>query len=307
MNHEVTLTPQKNRQGLALGLLLLLGVIWGSGYSIAKLAMQNGVAPLGYSFWQSIGPAILVTIAALFYDLRLHLNREHLIYYFICGLVGLTIPNTTMYFVAPHIPAGILGVVVNTVPVITYFIALCVGQEKFNWARFIGVMIAMLGILLIIIPKASLPTETMVPWVLAALIAPIGFALCIIYIAQRKMDGSVLSHSAGMLFSSSLLLIPLVFSTHQFYPLHPPLHLAGWLIILEIILSSVGYILLFELLKIANPVFYSLVSGVVALTGLTWGYIIFGEKPTSSVVFAVAFILFGILLVTIFPRNRSSK
>lgn len=50
----------------ALTLLLLLGFIWGSGYSLARYAMTHEVPPLGYSFWQALGPALLLTLSSLF-------------------------------------------------------------------------------------------------------------------------------------------------------------------------------------------------------------------------------------------------
>lgn len=47
-------------------LLIVLGFIWGSGYTLAKFAMTNGVNPLGYAFWQSLGPALLLTLVSFF-------------------------------------------------------------------------------------------------------------------------------------------------------------------------------------------------------------------------------------------------
>src|SRR3990167_10881015 len=94
--------------------LILLGSIWGTGYSIARFAMTNGVPPLGYSFWQSVGPALIIGLLALFrHPSKPDLSFLRLRYYFICGLMGIALPNTIMYFAAPHLPAGILAMMVN--------------------------------------------------------------------------------------------------------------------------------------------------------------------------------------------------
>src|SRR5580704_18054035 len=105
-------------------LLLLLGFIWGTGYSIARFATTNGVPPLGYSFWQSLGPAILIGLLSRTGKSNIKISGPHLRYYLICGLTGIVIPNTNMYFASPHLPAGLLAVIVNTVPVMAYPIAL---------------------------------------------------------------------------------------------------------------------------------------------------------------------------------------
>lgn len=53
------LSPQVARPSpgwLPLAMLLLLGTLWGASFSISKIAIQAGVTPLGYAFWQSFGP-----------------------------------------------------------------------------------------------------------------------------------------------------------------------------------------------------------------------------------------------------------
>jgi len=279
-------------------ILILLGIIWGSGYSIAKLAMMKGVPPLGYAFWQSIGPALLLSLVAFCQKQPLRLNHKKIAYYFICGLLAIALPNTNMYFTAPYLPSGILAVIINITPILIYILSLGLKLERFSVPAFAGVYLAILGIMLIIIPKASLPELATIPWAVQALATPLCFAVSIIYIAKKNMADSALTQAAGMLLFSAILLTPLIIGTHGFYPL-THLTLPVLLIVLEIILSSIGYILLFHLLKIAGPIFYSLVSSVVALTGLFWGWLIFAEKLNLWSGFAVIFIILGISLVSL--------
>jgi len=280
-------------------ILLLLGFIWGTGYSIARYATLNGVPPLGYSFWQSLGPAILMGIIGLIFHQNIKLNIPHLRYYLICGLTGITIPNTNMYLAAPHLPAGILAVIVNTVPIVAYPMAILAQVEKFQWIRFVGILLAIMGLMLIIIPKSSLPDPHSLPWVFSTLITPISFAFCSVYIARfRPADATSLSLATGTLLASSVLLIPLVVLTGNFYLPHLHPTTSDWVILLEIILSSTGYVLFFQLIKIAGPVYYSLVDTIVSLTGLFWGYLIFHEKLNIWSGSAVILIIGALILVT---------
>lgn len=298
----------------SLTLLLLLGFIWGTGYSIARFATTHDVSPLGYSFWQSLGPAILIgllslkNIKAKSLTLEPRKRSKHLRYYLICGLTGIVIPNTNMYFAAPHLPAGILAVIVNTVPIIAYPLALLARAESFGLMRFCGVLFAVVGLMLIILPRASLPSPDMIPWVLSALLTPISFAFCAIYIDRyRPKSGNSLSMAAGTLIASSLLLLPFVCISNNFYHFHLPLTIPDWVILLEIILSSMGYVLLFKLIKLAGPVYYSLVDTIVSLTGLFWGYIIFQEQLNPWSMSAIFFILTALLLVTQKPSIQLIK
>lgn len=290
----------QNKKLLSFAILLLLGTIWGTGYSIARFAMTHGVPPLGYSFWQSVGPAILIGLIVLPNKrLKTKNDTSRTIFYLICGLTGIVIPNTSMYFAAPHLPASILAMVVNTVPIVAYPMALFARLEVFNWQRMLGIFFALGGLMLIILPKSSLPSPDMIPWVLSTLITPISFAFCSTYIARcRPKNTDNLSLTAGMLTYSSILLIPLVFYTHSFYFLHYPLTMPDGVIILEILLSSIGYLLYFQLIKMAGPVYYSLVDTIVVLTSVFWGWLLFNEHLNQWTASAILLILFALLLVT---------
>lgn len=309
-------TPSNTSPFRALTTLIILGIVWGTGYSIARFAMINGVPPLGYSFWQSVGPAVVLGFI-LSLSARRKNTREipafagmtftfagmtfagSIPFYLICALTGIVIPNTLMYFAAPHLPASILAMVVNTVPIVAYPLALLARLESFNWQRMMGIVLALMALMFIILPESSLPSPDMVPWVLLTLITPVSFAVCSIYIARfQPANTDSLMLSVGMLTISSLLLLPLVIGTHSFYLFHFPLTLPDGVVILEILLSSLGYMLFFKLIRIAGPVYYSLVDTIVVLTGLFWGHLIFGERLNQWTSFAVYLILMALLLVT---------
>lgn len=301
-----------NTKTLALGLLILLGIIWGTGYSIARFAMTNGVSPLGYSFWQSLGPAIFMGCLGLSQRKTITLDIPHLRYYIICGLTGIVIPNTNMYFASAHLPAGILAVVVNIVPIIAYPMAMFAKIEKFQWMRFLGVGCAIGGVMLIILPKAIFPEMHISSWALMALITPCSFAFCSVYISRfRPANHDSLSLATGTLIASTLLLLPLVLIKGDFYMLHLPFNAPDRVIILEIVLSSIGYVLFFQLIKVAGPVYYSLVDTIVSLTGLMWGYVLFHERLNHWVSMAIFLILLGLISVTqqqhVIQRSRAQR
>ena len=283
---------------LSLSLLVLLGFIWGSGYSLAKIAMEQGVPPLGYSFWQSLGPALLLSLLCVKHYKTLF-NKQLWPYFFICGLIGIAIPNTNMYYVASHLPAGLLSVIVNTVPIMTYPLALAVGQERFHWQRLVAILLGTIGIIMLVSPSLSLPTIHMHPWALTALISPLSFACCSIYIAAKSPPkANPLISSAGMLLCSAFLLTPLIIKNHAFYPLTGPFTLGKQVVVLEILLSSIGYIVFFQLIRVAGPVFYSLTGGMVAITGLFWGYTLFDEILSIKQCIPIVLILIGIALLS---------
>ncbi|MFT3742348.1 MAG: DMT family transporter [Gammaproteobacteria bacterium] len=297
---------------LPLSILFSLGITWGSGYAIARFATTHGVHPIGYTFWQSLGPAVLLSLFCLF-KRRIsglaarapklvptqkieHLHTPYK-FYALCGLLGIAVPNTIMYYAAAHLPASLLALVINTVPMMIYPLALLAKQESFNFRRFLALVITIVGLACLVVPNAHFSGQQ-AKWILIALLTPLCFALFANFVNPRRPANSQpLNLAAGMMIFSTLWLLPVVFSTHSFYSLWP-LTLPGWVIILEMILSSLGYVLLFKLLTLAGPVYYSLVDGVVAITGLLWGVLLFQERFNVWQSIAVCCILGGIGLMS---------
>lgn len=277
-----------------LFLLLLLGFIWGCGYSLSRYALTHGVSPLGYAFWQTLGPALLLGITGGFRRGGRLRNPADWRFFLVCGLAGIAIPNTNMYFLAPHLPAGMLAVLVNTVPLIIYPMAIFLGMERFDSLRFLAVVLGVFGVMSLVTAPLSVNMYT-----LAALLTPLAFAACSLYIASLGKHAPMAQESAcGMLLAATLLLLPLVLSTHSYYSLSVFPNAVQSVVLLEILLSTMGYVLFFRLIRLAGPVFYSLVGGVVALTGIFWGRVLFDERLTLRETLACACITGAVFLVS---------
>lgn len=296
----------------ALGILSLLGFIWGSGYSIARYAMTHGVPPLGYSFWQSLGPAILLILLSIKQKKTKEFFQPRFFPYFlVCGLLGIAIPNSNMYFTAAHLPAGLLALLVNTVPLFVYPLAYFFKQEPLSLSRLSGVFLGFLGIVILILPSHSLAQlpeiAQMTSWAWLTLLSPLCFALCSVYISHTRASSiNVYVSSVGMLVTSTLFLIPFIIFSNEFYSLFPPFDGPKYAVLLEIVLSSLGYLLFFYLIQYAGSVYYSLTGGIVGLTGVFWGYVLFDEKLDPGKVIAIIMILIAIILTSYNHSQRKT-
>ena len=68
-------------------LLISLGCAWGTSFSIARFALQSGITPLGYLFWQTLGPTVVMFFFLVLLKKKLTLfNFEHIFFYFMTGL-----------------------------------------------------------------------------------------------------------------------------------------------------------------------------------------------------------------------------
>jgi drug/metabolite transporter (DMT)-like permease len=291
----------------ALSLLTILGLMWSFSFIIARFVTTHGVSPVGYSFLHTLGAAVLMLIALWIFKEKLPCSSKHLSFYFFCGLIGIALPNTNKYFAAQHLPAGLLGVVINSSPLWTYALSLSFKSEKFSWRRFAGVLCGVVGILSIILAKThlGLNSASSLPWILASLLSPCCFALTAIYIVKQAKGLPPLALICGMLIAATLMLTPLTFGTHSFYFPHQ-LNLVNGAILLEIVLASLGYIILFKLLHLAGPVYFSLIDGIIVIITPLLGALFFAEPLSYWMLISVLLILFAIALVTPWQKAHQS-
>lgn len=282
-------------------LLVSLGVLWGSGYALARYAMTHGVAPLGYAFWQTLGPAVLLAVIGyrrVIADLR-HFSAWR--FFVVTGLLGIAVPNTTMYVVSAHLPAGLLAVIVNTAPLLTYGMAWVCSDEPFHPLRISAVVLCVIGLMVLVFVSQSFDVSqvTSIRWVLLSLLSPLCFAAIAVYTSRRRpVYLSSITLAVGMLLAAFVFLLPVTLSLHAFHPITWHWQRVDQVIVLEILLSSLGYVVFFRLIQLSGSVYYSLVAGVVAVTGLFWGWLLFQEQFTLVQWSAVGLILISIALVT---------
>ncbi len=307
----MTATARRSKLEIALpGLLLLsLGLLWGFGFALAKIAVNHGIAPLGYVYWQTAaGGTILLAIACLMGQ-RPRASRIYLRYYVLIGLFALAAPNAIGYTVLARIPVSIWALVINFVPLFTYTVALVVGYERVQPIRLAGIAFGLAGALLLIVPDASLPDRSMVPWVVLGVATPLLYAISNVLMAtMRPASAPSLGLAAGMTLAASAILLPVTFATGSFYLPDPSaLTLGDAALIGQVFITASGYVIFHEIQRLAGPVFAGFVGFIVTLSGLMWGMVLFGEQPSSWIYLSLVLILAGMALVNFGGRLALRK
>lgn len=288
----------------AFGLLIILGIDWASGYAIAGYCMTHGVNPYGYAFWQSFGPFVLLLLIQIVRR-DLWIEKSGAVYALLCGVFGIVIPNLLIYFAAQHIPSGLLTVLANISPIFTYPLALLFRDEKFSLLRMSLIAMGLCGVALIILPaQHDLLVELGNGWLYVALLIPLSYAFSAVYLSRfHPGTGSVLNYALWMLMVSTLCVSILAVINRGYYELSFA-DTNSLLIVVEIVLSTIGYVLLFFIMRMVGAVYYSLVNAVAAITGVVYGYFLFGQHFSLMTIVAIIIILIAILILTYTQRQR---
>jgi len=286
-------------------ILIVAGAAWGATQPLAKIAVSDGYRPLGIVFWQlSIGAAALGLVCAL-RGTPLRFERRDITLYIIIALIGTVLPGIASYSAAVHLPAGVLSILLSSVPMLAFPIALAMRHETFRWRRIAGLSLGFCGISLLIVPDASLPEGTATAWVFVALIASFCYALEGNVVTKTGTHGQ---DPVQVLFGASLvgalISLPLAVITGQF--VNP---LAQWgapdtAILASSLLHAGAYTAYVWLVGHAGPVFAVQISYLVTLFGVTWAMLFLGESYSPYFWAALAIMLAGLALVQ--PRPKAA-
>ncbi|MEX0759197.1 MAG: DMT family transporter [Tistlia sp.] len=283
---------------LPLVLVIAVGTLWGATFSIGKIAVTHGIPPAAYAFFQSSGAGLALLLLAL---LRGEIARPRprlLLYGLVSGTLGLTLPNINFTVVIQHLEAGTMAVIITLAPLATYVGALSLGMERRSRRRVAGLLCGFAGAAILLAPGATVPGVDQSGWILLAVLTPLFYAAQGLF-AARYLPVTVGSQRLARLMLCGAALtsgVAMVATDSVYVP--RGLGTAEIAMLLQIAVSSVAYVIVFEVLRRAGPVYFSQVGYVVTVTGVLWGMAIFGERPTPWLILAGLLVLGGLYLVS---------
>jgi len=285
--------------GLALVFLLTLGSIWGLSISTSKLAVL-AFGPFQVVFWYALIAFLVLGAISLVRRKLPPVDGRHLRYYLASGLIGFAIPSLNNVLVVQQVPAGILSTMIATAPVFTYAIALVSRQERFQVVRASGIGLGLVGALVILLPANSLPDAGMAPWVALGLLTPFLYGISAVVISRympRETDSITLATGflgvAVVFFLATLLASG---DTAMPWPMQwPGSHMVVWLGIS----SSAAYVLYFQIIRMAGPVYLSQVGYLVVTIGVLAGIVIFNEQHSLWAWIGIGLMVSGLILVNL--------
>lgn len=289
---------------LPVGILLFLSALWGATFTLSKVAIAEGVPPLGYALWQVVGAGLVILIVTLVRHEPVALTREHIRFYGVTGLLGVAAPISAMYLTIGHVPAGVMAIVSASVPLFTYSLTRIFCIEPLNRRRVLGIAIGFAGVLLILLPRTSVPSSGTAFWVAAAFLMPFFYAVGTTYTGHRRpANTSAMPLTLGMLVFAAAGLFPVAILSESVYLPQESFGVAEFAIVGQIVIASLGYLLFFELIRIAGPVYFSQVGYLVTVSGLAYAMWLLDERYSAWVWIGAAVLLVGVALVARNPRS----
>lgn len=291
--------PQRLSIALAL---LALGASWGLTPAMAKLAMAQGMMPLGVATIAAVISAlVLLAVCARRRDMP-RWTRPHLVHYISGGFIGLACANLFAFTGLSRAPAGLFALLVPLSGLLsTLFFALA-GIERATPRILLGAALCVAGVALAMAPGAALPDPALLPWAALMVLTPVCYALSNLLSVKLAVPGSTpLAQAAGTLVGAAGSVLVMALLLGHLGP--PPSLGIALLLLAQGVITAAAYLLYFRLLVSAGGMVTSQVSYLITLAGLFYGFLLFGEVPGWLTVPAAALIFSGLALVTLAKRQ----
>ena len=287
------------------GILLFMGAGWGLTQPLSKIAVSTGYKHFGLIFWQLVIGALAMAVIARATGRRVPVTRQAMWIYLVIALIGTVIPNAASYQALVYLPAGVQSVLMSLVPMAAFPIALALSLERFELRRFLGLGVGLAGVLVLVLPEASLPDRAALPWVAVTLIAVICYGFEGTYVAKWGLGGlDAIQVLYGASVLGAILALPLALGTGQFIPPVRPYGAPEWSLIASSLIHVCVYAIYVWLVGRAGAVFTSQVGYAVTATGVIWAMLILSESYSPYFWVAAALILTGVFLVQ--PRREEA-
>lgn len=286
-------------------MLFLIGIAFALTFVFNRLATTNGVPLVPYVLWQALVGALVLLIACGLRGEFPSVSPKYLRVYFLTGMFNVCLPIFVLSFVAPKVPSGILSLGLTLIPLMIYALALALDMDRFRWVRLMGILFGLAGVLLILVPKASLPSPDMVGWVVLGLVAPLCYALGAILMARvDSPESKSLPLACGLLSASTVTMLLVMLISGAWWFFNRQLGKGELAVLGAGVNQAAIFVLMFEIIKRAGPVFFSTSNYIATVLGVALGMLFFGDSYSWWIWAGMGLMFTGLFCVNMVGVSR---
>jgi len=286
----------KNKNVIAWGLLILLAIIWGSSPILIKKALVK-LDPFEIGALR-LTLASFVLMPFLLKNLK-EIKRKDYFILFVSGIVGNVLPYFLYPIAQTKIDSATSGVLTSLTPFFALIIGVIFYKLKATKNNIIGLIIGFMGTFLLILFSGSsggFNSDIFGLFVVAATLL-YGINLNLVkYHLNHLKPITITSFSIVSILPITLYILFFLspFQNHindfNYYKFE-----LGYVLILGVLGTSIATIFFYNLIKIKDTVFASMVTYLMPLVAICLG-VIDGEKINELQLFGMALILIGVFI-----------
>jgi drug/metabolite transporter (DMT)-like permease len=279
-----------------LAILVLLGAIWGSSFPFVQFALES-FPPLTVVALRLSGSGLVLTLVLYLqgqrYPRSLRARRD----LFMVGMVGSVIPMFLVTWGEQYISSGLAAILIAITPLFTLLLGLFWGhQQPLRTVHIAGIVLGFIGVLVALDISGLALGSASALGVLAVLVAALSYAMEALYGHKAFHNTPALVAAAGILTSGAVVVTPIALVHDGLPTLTPSLLALVGIVGLTLFSSALAYILFFWVLERIGATRAAMVTYLVPIFALIFGWLWLGEVLHLHVGAGLALVLLGIAL-----------
>jgi len=296
----------KNSDFQFIGMMLVAIIVWAFAFPLIKIGLED-LSFINLTIMRFFIVCIIFVIIFILTPNKFSkLHKKDIIPIFILGFFGVIVYHFGLNYGEQYISPAIASLIIATIPVQIVILARFILKEKISFKKFIGIILALIGVLIISIwgrEESTLEIEY-VFGAIAILVAAIMAALYTIAGKKLLERYNGLSLTVYAILFGSIGLIP--FLNQSLINQVTSMTINAWFAVIFLALFStvIGYVIWYIALKIKSASEISIYLYAIPVLSTLVSYFWFKIEITLMFVLGGFLVLFGLFIVNMKKKPK---
>jgi drug/metabolite transporter (DMT)-like permease len=289
-------------------------IIWGSGYLLNKIAIQE-LDPLMLASVRFLTSGVIIFLISVLLKFSLKISKKQLINTIIAGFLFLSFGNGILVWALLYVDSSFAALEISAQPLIILILMRIIYGKKIKQMSIIGIILGFIGIYLLVSQQQILQQENSILGVAMIFLCMVSWALGSLFVAKADLPKNFFVNTGYQMITGgiTLLISSLLINERWSWPNDWNLKTQYSLVLLIFFASIIAFTSFNYLLKVVSPEKVATTTYVNPIVALFLGWYFLNENITNQSLIASVILLTGVYFINtkkkieIFSRFRSKS
>ena len=289
-------------------------VIWGSGYLLNKIAVQE-LDPLMLASVRFMTSGVIIFLISILLKFSLKISKKQLINSIIAGFLFLSFGNGMLVWALLYVDSSFAALEISAQPLIILILMRIIYGTKIKQMSIIGIVLGFIGIYLLVGQKEILEQDNSILGMIMIFLCMTSWALGSLFVAKADLPKNFFVNTGYQMITGgfTLLIFSLLINEKWIWPNEWELKTQYSVIFLILFASIIAFTSFNYLLKVVSPEKVATSTYVNPIVALFLGWYFLNEKITNQSLIASIILLTGVYFINskkkiqIFSRFKSKN
>ena len=289
-------------------------VIWGSGYLLNKIAVQE-LEPLMLASVRFMTSGVIIFLISILLKFSLKISKKQLINSIIAGFLFLSFGNGMLVWALLYVDSSFAALEISAQPLIILILMRIIYGTKIKQMSIIGIVLGFIGIYLLVGQKEILEQDNSILGMIMIFLCMTSWALGSLFVAKADLPKNFFVNTGYQMITGgfTLLIFSLLINEKWIWPNEWELKTQYSVVFLILFASIIAFTSFNYLLKVVSPEKVATSTDVNPIVALFLGCYFLHEKITNQSLIASIILLTGVYFINskkkiqIFSRFKSKN